>query len=228
VESRTAQPVQSNPGGVSGPTAPPAGNQQSNWVRQSLPQPDPRKGGHGGRGGRGGGDRRGGRYEQQQQSFFDGPVKPLDQSENRWVPVKDNSVTAATEKKVNSILNKMTREKFEKLAGQICDIPIESRKVLEIIIEKVFEKAIDEPAFGGIYAELCKRMADRVTPESFIHVIPHVNSKGEGKSFQWSSDVGTADTEIIGPYPTVKECTEAALDGANRPDPVIRGDINVN
>jgi len=193
----------------SGPVNRPSNNQDK-WSRsERLPQPPPNRG-HQGHQGHHGHNR-----HHHDQPSYDGPVKALKVSENRWKPVKDNSEKAAAVKKVFSILNKMTREKFDKLAGQICDIEISSRAILEVIIQNVFAKAIDEPAFGGIYAELCKRMSDRVTPESFIHAIPNIDGDMQEISFRWSSDVDAADSEVIGPFSSANECISAARDGGN-------------
>ena len=57
---------------------------------------------------------------------------PLVSSANRWIPSKDNSVMAKIEKQLKSLLNKMTKEKFDKLSTQMCDIPIQSYKMLTL------------------------------------------------------------------------------------------------
>ena len=70
-------------------------------------------------------------------------------------PVADTSALTRLNKTVQSLLNKMTKEKFSKLSKQICDIKMESYDMLNLVICKVFEKAIDEPSFGDMYASLC-------------------------------------------------------------------------
>ena len=116
------------------------------------------------RGGRGGG------YDQHD-DIYDGPVAPLAKSESRWVPVKSTNAVAITEKKVKAILNKMTIEKFDKLADQMCEIPITSYEVLCKMIYNVYEKAIYEPTFGSIYAELCIRLSNVAKQNPFVKMI---------------------------------------------------------
>jgi MIF4G domain. len=194
----------------------------------------PPKGGRGRGRGRGG---RGGRGRGGYSDDFEGPPpKPLVKSENRWMPVKDTSVVAVTEKKVKSILNKMTKEKFEKLSEQMIEIPITSLEILTIMIHHVYEKAIFEPSFGDIYAELCIRLSEKAKRNPFVKIIesdeepPTENGEaqdGKGTSshntvYRWSNDVSTDDSEVIGPFETVEECFEAALDADACPDPKKR------
>ncbi|BET00306.1 Eukaryotic translation initiation factor 4 gamma [Nesidiocoris tenuis] len=64
-------------------------------------------------------------------------------------------------KKVRGILNKLTPQKFDRLLGQILDIPIESTHYLTEMVHLVFEKAVDEPSFSKAYADLCKHLQSR-------------------------------------------------------------------
>ena len=43
---------------------------------------------------------------------------------------------------VQDILNKITPQTFSKLTGKLCDIPIDTNELLDLMIHKVFEKAI--------------------------------------------------------------------------------------
>lgn len=154
------------------------------------------------------------------------------------MPVKDTSVIAVTEKKVKSILNKMTKEKFEKLSEQMIEIPITSLEVLTMMIHHVYEKAIFEPSFGDIYAELCIRLSEKAKRNPFVKIIesdeepPTENGEaqdGKGASshntvYRWSNDVSTDDSEVIGPFESVEDCLEAALDADNCPEPTKRYD----
>ncbi|OEU10647.1 ARM repeat-containing protein [Fragilariopsis cylindrus CCMP1102] len=63
---------------------------------------------------------------------------------------------------VKSILNKMTKEKFDRLSQQIIDIPVKSYQILTMMIANVYEKAIDEPYLGDMYGNLCVRMSQHV------------------------------------------------------------------
>jgi translation initiation factor 4G len=168
---------------------------------------------------------------------LDGPVAPLVKSENRWRPKKDANALVVAEKQVKAILNKMTKEKFDKLSTQMCEIPILSYDMLTMMIHNVYEKAIDEPSFGDMYADLCAKlslMASQQGTTTFIQIIPSDEepptdgeaATGESSSYKvyrWSNDVSTTDAEIVGPYASADECTEVALSGEDveptqRPD----------
>lgn len=61
-------------------------------------------------------------------------------------------------KKIKGILNKITLEKFEKLSGDLMLLikeNISSMEQLTEVVDLIFDKALAEPAFGVIYADLC-------------------------------------------------------------------------
>lgn len=169
-------------------------------------------------------------------------MAPLVKSENRWVPKKDTSIIAITEKKVKAILNKMTKEKFDRLSDQMCEIPITSYEILCKMIYIVYEKAIFEPTFGDIYAELCLRLSHKTKQNPFVKIIESdeepptedgVVGEGSGSSsnntvYRWSNDVSTNDNEVVGPFGTEDECIRAALDSNICPDPILRGDMELS
>ena len=207
-----------------------AGKGDSEWSRgQAPPRPTPNQ-----RGGRG----RRGKNEPDPNFLDDGtPVAPLQRTQNRWVPVKSNSMMVVTEKKIKGILNKMTKEKFDKLSAQMCEVPILSYEILAMIIKHVYEKAIFEPSFGDMYSELCLRLSQTAKRADFVKIIEsdeepptEDGTEGDGTSssenlvYRWSNDVDTNDDEVVGPFDTPEECIEAALDPDNCPDPVKRGD----
>jgi len=117
-------------------------------------------------------------------------VKPLEVSKTRWQPRSVQAATAPTaaaaagpavtedgklppdmvQRKVKAALNKMTPEKFDKIADQILEIASQSRtetdgRSLRQVIQLTFEKATDEPNFSSMYAKFCKRMLDDMDPE---------------------------------------------------------------
>jgi translation initiation factor 4G len=147
------------------------------------------------------------------------------------MPKKDNSAIDLTEKQVKAILNKMTKEKFERLSDKMCDIPISSFEILVKIIHFVFEKAIYEPSFGEIYAELCVRLSQKAKRNPFVKVIESdEESPVDGEEvtvYRWSNDVTTDDAEIIGPFKSVEECLEMAIDATKCPSPFLREDLEL-
>lgn len=61
---------------------------------------------------------------------------------------------------IKGILNKLTPDKFDRLAKQALDAGINSAPLLQRCISLVFEKAVAEPTFCPLYAKLCKRLSD--------------------------------------------------------------------
>ncbi|KAF4997827.1 hypothetical protein FGRMN_3575 [Fusarium graminum] len=74
------------------------------------------------------------------------------------------------QRKVKAALNKMTPEKFDKIADQILDIASQSKqetdgRTLRQVIQLTFEKATDEAHWASMYAKFCKRMLETMSPE---------------------------------------------------------------
>ncbi|XP_044002800.1 eukaryotic translation initiation factor 4 gamma 3-like isoform X2 [Aphidius gifuensis] len=92
----------------------------------------------------------------------------LRESENAWKPTPrsktdiandDEAKTQALYKKVRSILNKLTPQKFDTLVNQVRDLEIDSHERLQGVIDLVFQKALEEPNFSVAYALMCKQLA---------------------------------------------------------------------
>ncbi|XP_053285555.1 eukaryotic translation initiation factor 4 gamma 3-like [Pleuronectes platessa] len=97
----------------------------------------------------------------------------LKKSENAWKPgMKRERLPAEPEsnktqdlfKKVRSILNKLTPEKFSQLVKQVWDLTIDTEERLKGVIDLVFEKAIDEPSFSVAYGNMCRCLATLKVP----------------------------------------------------------------
>jgi translation initiation factor 4G len=74
------------------------------------------------------------------------------------------------QRKVKAALNKMTPEKFDKIADQILAIAAQSKdevdgRTLRQVIQLTFEKATDEAHWASMYAKFCKRMLETMSPE---------------------------------------------------------------
>ncbi|XP_029286855.1 eukaryotic translation initiation factor 4 gamma 3 isoform X3 [Cottoperca gobio] len=93
----------------------------------------------------------------------------LKKSENAWKPgmkrpevVADDPIVQDTQelfKKVRSILNKLTPQKFNQLMKQVTDLTIDTEERLKGVIDLVFEKALDEPSFSVAYGNMCRCLA---------------------------------------------------------------------
>ncbi|KAI5061888.1 hypothetical protein GOP47_0022427 [Adiantum capillus-veneris] len=65
---------------------------------------------------------------------------------------------------VKGILNKLTPEKFGVLVEQLLNAGIDSAEILKGVISLVFDKAVLEPTFCPLYAELCVHLS-KALPE---------------------------------------------------------------
>ncbi|XP_047329934.1 eukaryotic translation initiation factor-like [Impatiens glandulifera] len=67
-------------------------------------------------------------------------------------------------KTVKGILNKLTPEKFDVLKGQLIDSGITSADILKGVISLIFDKAVLEPTFCTMYAQLCSDLDAKLPP----------------------------------------------------------------
>ncbi|KAD2394229.1 hypothetical protein E3N88_41206 [Mikania micrantha] len=65
---------------------------------------------------------------------------------------------------LHSILNKLTPEKFDLLKGQLIDSGITTADILEGVISLIFDKAVLEPTFCPMYAQLCSDLNRKIPP----------------------------------------------------------------
>jgi translation initiation factor 4G len=63
-------------------------------------------------------------------------------------------------RRVRGTLNRLTPEKFDKLSLELLNVGIDSQVVLKGIILLIFEKALDEPKYSRLYAQLCNRLCE--------------------------------------------------------------------
>ncbi|KAG8971747.1 hypothetical protein FRC05_010814 [Tulasnella sp. 425] len=105
-------------------------------------------------------------------------VAPARASENRWTPTSvgrnkpamEESSPELVQRKVNVLLNKLTSENFASVSDQIVDWVNRFKDdknggSLALIIKLVFEKATDESHWAEMYARLCRRMMEKISPE---------------------------------------------------------------
>uniref|UniRef100_A0A4W6E647 Eukaryotic translation initiation factor 4 gamma 2 n=1 Tax=Lates calcarifer TaxID=8187 RepID=A0A4W6E647_LATCA len=91
-------------------------------------------------------------------------------SVQRWVPSRSTrrDANSSNEKgqndaifrKVRGILNKLTPEKFDKLCLELLNVGVDSKLVLKGIILLIVDKALEEPKYSQLYAQLCLRLAE--------------------------------------------------------------------
>lgn len=104
------------------------------------------------------------------ESRVTGKETPVPPEIRRWVPpslipqhgLSQEAKNDAIHRKVRGILNKLTPEKFQKLTDDLLKIDLNSPIVLKGVILLIFEKALDEPKYSSMYAQLCKRLSNEV------------------------------------------------------------------
>ncbi|XP_037827694.1 eukaryotic translation initiation factor 4 gamma 2 [Lucilia sericata] len=89
-------------------------------------------------------------------------------SAGRWVPpslrpqhgLSQAEKNDAVFRKVRGILNKLTPEKFQELSDELLKLDLNSIVILNGVILLIFDKALDEPKYSSMYAQLCKRLSE--------------------------------------------------------------------
>ncbi|GAO16422.1 hypothetical protein UVI_02047840 [Ustilaginoidea virens] len=113
-------------------------------------------------------------------------IKPIAVTTNGWKPTSivgskggAAAITAVpsgyldpemVQRKVKAALNKMTPEKFDRIADQILAIAGQSKdesdgRTLRQVIQLTFEKATDEAHWASMYAKFCKRMLENMSAD---------------------------------------------------------------
>eukprot|EP01039_Chlorochromonas_danica_P010250 gene10250-11345_t len=87
---------------------------------------------------------------------------------------------------VTAILNKITPQTFEKLSQQILEIKLEDTSMLDRVVQLIFEKAVQEPNFTFMYADLCLMLKEKGTNWVFYTVVKSMDSEPE--EYFWIRD----------------------------------------
>ncbi|RHY53631.1 hypothetical protein DYB34_004057 [Aphanomyces astaci] len=141
-----------------------------------------------------------------QQPFNDGVEGALKRNdENRWVPVKATSNLEKVLKQVQSIMNKMTTQMFDVLSRQLSEIHMESDEMLTSVITSIFDKALGEPHFCELYANLCVRLETHWQVWSFLQIVHN-----QDLDSWWWTKMSDVDAEVVGPFATADELFENA------------------
>jgi translation initiation factor 4G len=59
-------------------------------------------------------------------------------------------------REVRNILNKLTRQNFVKLTGDLINLPINNEDRLKGLVEIIYEDSINSEIYTEIYANICK------------------------------------------------------------------------
>jgi hypothetical protein len=92
--------------------------------------------------------------------------------ENAWKPGQKKSETAAEIdenrellNRARGLLNKLTPDNYERILGQIKELELNTKDRLMKMMDLIFDKAIDEPAFCVQYANVCNAMTNATAPD---------------------------------------------------------------
>ncbi|KAG8909347.1 hypothetical protein FRC01_006996 [Tulasnella sp. 417] len=99
----------------------------------------------------------------------------LQQSENPWTPATrsklavDKNSPVFAERKVKALLNKLTLKNFDSVSNQIIAWANKSENeksgaTMISVIKLVFERAIDEARWSEMYARLCRKTMEQISP----------------------------------------------------------------
>ena len=84
-----------------------------------------------------------------------GAKKPVESGQD------EEAKTVLLLKNFRGFLNKITPQKYDVIEGKIKELTIDTEDRLEKVLNLVFDKAVDEPAFCKQYAQLCQHLGSR-------------------------------------------------------------------
>lgn len=101
----------------------------------------------------------------------------------RWVPpssIKRDAYTIQEKndivfRRVRGILNKITPDKFHKLSNELLSTGLDSPTILKGVILLICEKALDEPKYSSMYAQLCRKLSEEA---------PNFDNNNEASTFR--------------------------------------------
>ncbi|KAL7485405.1 hypothetical protein ACHAW6_011005 [Cyclotella cf. meneghiniana] len=124
----------------------------------------------------------------------------------------EQSSPIRVEKQIQSLLNKIATENFEKLSKQMCNILISNIDMCTLVANLVHKHAVSAPAFSDLYAKLCGRL---IAKERIIHIIECnddlLTGESDSVSYRWTNDVNANDAKILGPFENEQQCINTAL-----------------
>ena len=89
-----------------------------------------------------------------------GPAPVVHKAKNAYKVGIVTDEMETKKRKIMSILNKLTPQNFDKLIAQLKEIEYTDAHTLNALIDEIFEKALAEPTFCGMYAGACQCLAE--------------------------------------------------------------------
>ncbi|KAM0048445.1 putative MIF4G-like, type 3, initiation factor eIF-4 gamma, MA3, MIF4G-like domain superfamily [Helianthus debilis subsp. tardiflorus] len=95
-----------------------------------------------------------------QKGLMSSPHTPMmHKAERKYEVGKVTDEEQAKQRRLKSILNKLTPQNFEKLFDQVKQVNIDNANTLSGVIGQIFDKALMEPTFVEMYADFCSHLA---------------------------------------------------------------------
>jgi hypothetical protein len=92
---------------------------------------------------------------------------------------------------IYSILNKITPEKFKKLSKELLSVGLDSAAILKGVILLIFDKALEEPKYSSMYAQLCRIISEEAPnfeTNRDSAAVGHLNKVSYGLVFGFGSN----------------------------------------
>ena len=136
----------------------------------------------------------------------------LHKAEKAWKPSdsKDTSSLDVWKRKIGAILNKLSRENFNKLADDMLNMPMESLEMLKETMNIIFDKALAESFFSDMYADLCRELSMHSATWNFTQVKSIDDPDTGVPKFFWAARVNPTEKDLIGPYASSEEARAKA------------------
>ncbi|XP_047063984.1 eukaryotic translation initiation factor 4G-like [Lolium rigidum] len=87
------------------------------------------------------------------------PMQIMHKAQEKYVVGKVSDEEQAKQRQLKAILNKLTPQNFDKLFEQVKEVKIDNVSTLSGVISQIFDKALMEPTYCEMYANLCFLLA---------------------------------------------------------------------
>ena len=137
----------------------------------------------------------------------------LHKAEKAWKPSEDATKSSSIDvwkRKIGAILNKLSRENFNKLADDMLNMPMESLEMLKETMNIIFDKALAESFYSDMYADLCRELSMHSATWNFTQVKSIDDPDTGAPKYFWAARVNPTEMDLIGPYATADEARAKA------------------
>ena len=132
------------------------------------------------------------------------PDIELKTSENAWKPELEPEKMAAEKgdmdtkrllKIFRGLLNKLTPQKYDSIIEKVLALDLDSPERLSSVIDLVFDKAVDEPGFCELYAEMCTAIAKK-HKDFLFYLVKRCQEEFETSDIYYGLNVDARNEEI--------------------------------